>query len=85
MPFDGAITASEIGSYKPAIGHWRDFERRFGRLPDVHVGASLFHDMGRRERARPAVGLGQPARRASAASYRPDAGDRRSAAASATC
>jgi 2-haloacid dehalogenase len=45
VPFDDAITASEIGSYKPAHGHWREFERRRGRFPDVHVGASLFHDM----------------------------------------
>jgi len=45
IPFDDAIAASEIGSYKPAHGHWREFERRHGRLPDVHVGASLFHDM----------------------------------------
>jgi len=46
VPFDDAITASEIGSYKPAHGHWRAFEQRHGRLPDVHVGASLFHDIG---------------------------------------
>jgi len=46
VPFDDAITASEIGSYKPAHGHWRAFEERHGRLPDVHVGASLFHDIG---------------------------------------
>jgi 2-haloacid dehalogenase len=46
VPFDDAITASEIGSYKPAHGHWRAFEARHGRLPDVHVGASLFHDIG---------------------------------------
>jgi 2-haloacid dehalogenase len=46
VPFDDAITASEIGSYKPAHGHWHEFERRHGRLPDVHVGASLFHDVG---------------------------------------
>ncbi len=46
VPFDDAITASEIGSYKPAHGHWRAFADRHGRLPDVHVGASLFHDMG---------------------------------------
>ena len=44
--FDDTITASEIGSYKPAHGHWRTFEQRQGRLPDVHVAASLFHDIG---------------------------------------
>ena len=46
VQFDDAITASEIGSYKPALGHWRAFEERHGRLPDVHVAASLFHDIG---------------------------------------
>jgi 2-haloacid dehalogenase len=52
--FDDSVVASEIGSYKPAEGHWREFERRHGRLPDVHVGASLFHDIA------PAAGLGLP-------------------------
>ena len=45
VPFDDSIVASEIGSYKPAHGHWRAFERAHGRLPDVHVAASLFHDV----------------------------------------
>src|SRR5205823_1193571 len=46
VPFEVAIVASEIGSYKPALGHWQAFEREAGRLPDVHVAASLFHDIG---------------------------------------
>src|SRR5439155_14994260 len=45
VPFDRAIVASEIGSYKPGLGHWRAFERELGRPPDVHVAASLFHDI----------------------------------------
>jgi 2-haloalkanoic acid dehalogenase type II len=45
VPFELAIVASEIGSYKPALGHWRAFEQRVGRRPDVHVAASLFHDI----------------------------------------
>jgi 2-haloacid dehalogenase len=45
VPFEHAIVASEIGSYKPAHGHWRAFEDEIGRLPDVHVAASLFHDV----------------------------------------
>jgi 2-haloacid dehalogenase len=45
VPFDDAITASEIGSYKPVHGHWSAFADRHGNFPDVHVGASLFHDM----------------------------------------
>ena len=54
VPFELAIVASEIGSYKPALGHWRAFEERIGRVPDVHVAASLFHDIG------PANELGLP-------------------------
>ena len=71
VPFDDAITASEIGSYKPAHGHWRAFAERHGRLPDVHVGASLFHDMGPAKRARDPVRVGQPARESRVATRRP--------------
>jgi 2-haloalkanoic acid dehalogenase type II len=45
VPFELAIVASEIGSYKPALGHWEAFEREVGPPPDVHVAASLFHDI----------------------------------------
>ena len=54
VPFDATIVASEIGSYKPALEHWQAFEREIGRLPNVHVGASHFHDVV------PASGLGLP-------------------------
>jgi 2-haloacid dehalogenase len=54
VPFELAIVASEIGSYKPALGHWQAFEREVGRPPDVHVAASLFHDIA------PANELGLP-------------------------
>jgi 2-haloalkanoic acid dehalogenase type II len=54
VPFDDAIVASEIGSYKPALGHWRAFKERAGRPPNVHVAASLFHDVA------PANELGLP-------------------------
>jgi 2-haloacid dehalogenase len=54
VPFELAIVASEIGSYKPAHGHWHAFERKTGRMPDVHVAASLFHDVA------PANELGLP-------------------------
>jgi 2-haloacid dehalogenase len=47
VPFDGAIVASEIGSYKPASGHWRAFEESTGADParHVHVAQSHFHDI----------------------------------------
>jgi 2-haloacid dehalogenase len=57
VPFDGTVVAGEIGSYKPAHGHWRTFSERFGADPErhVHVAASLFHDIA------PANELGLPA------------------------
>ncbi len=54
VPFELAVVASEIGSYKPAPPHWEEFFARTGapREGHVHVAASLFHDIA------PAVGLG---------------------------
>jgi 2-haloacid dehalogenase len=54
VPFDLSVVASEIGSYKPALGHWRAFEERAGLLPDAHVAQSHFHDVV------PALSLGIP-------------------------
>ena len=47
VPFELAIVASEIGSYKPGLRHWEVFFERTGadRAGHVHVGASLFHDI----------------------------------------
>jgi 2-haloacid dehalogenase len=47
VPFELAIVASEIGSYKPAHRHWQEFFARTGadRAGHVHVAASLFHDV----------------------------------------
>jgi 2-haloacid dehalogenase len=47
VPFEVAIVASEIGSYKPQHGHWQEFLRATGADParHVHVAASLFHDV----------------------------------------
>ncbi len=40
VPFDEVIVAGEIGSYKPAPGHWQVFTGRTGAAPagHVHVG-----------------------------------------------
>ena len=48
VPFAGAIVASEIGSYKPARGHWHAFYEQTGadRSRHVHVAQSHFHDIG---------------------------------------
>jgi 2-haloacid dehalogenase len=47
VPFERAIVASEIGSYKPAHGHWRAFYEATGAPRDrhVHVAQSHFHDI----------------------------------------
>jgi 2-haloacid dehalogenase len=45
VPFDEVVVASEIGSYKPDHGHWEAFRARVGQSPDVHVAASIFHDI----------------------------------------
>jgi 2-haloacid dehalogenase len=56
VSFDGAVVASEVGSYKPAHGHWRVFYESFGVDParHVHVAQSNFHDIA------PATELGIP-------------------------
>jgi 2-haloacid dehalogenase len=56
VPVDERVVASEIGSYKPAHGHWEEFFRRTGadRAGHVHVAASLFHDVA------PCAELGLP-------------------------
>jgi 2-haloacid dehalogenase len=46
VPFDLAIVADEIGSYKPAHRHWEVFRQRVGDdVGHVHVAQSLFHDI----------------------------------------
>jgi 2-haloacid dehalogenase len=47
VPVDLAIVAEDVGSYKPAHGHWeRFFEATTAdRETHVHVAASLFHDI----------------------------------------
>jgi len=47
VPFDGLIVASEVGSYKPAPGHWQAFRESTGadRERQVHVAQSHFHDI----------------------------------------
>jgi 2-haloacid dehalogenase len=56
IPFEGAIVASEIGSYKPAHEHWHAFYEATGADPSrhVHVAQSHFHDIA------PANELGIP-------------------------
>ena len=54
LPFELAIVAGQIGSYKPAPAHWERFYEESGAERDrhVHVAQSHFHDIV------PAVELG---------------------------
>jgi 2-haloacid dehalogenase len=56
VSFEGAVVASDIGSYKPAPEHWRAFYETFGADTGrhVHVAQSHFHDIA------PAHELGIP-------------------------
>jgi 2-haloacid dehalogenase len=47
VPFELAIVASEIGSYKPATAHWQRFFELVEIPPErhVHVAQSHFHDI----------------------------------------
>jgi 2-haloacid dehalogenase len=56
VPFEGAVVASEIGSYKPGHRHWEAFYELTGADRDrhVHVAQSYFHDIA------PANDLGIP-------------------------
>jgi 2-haloacid dehalogenase len=47
VPFELAIVASEIGSYKPGHAHWLRFFEDTGATRDrhVHVAQSHFHDV----------------------------------------
>jgi 2-haloacid dehalogenase len=47
VEFDLLVAASDIRSYKPALGHWRVFAEHTRADPEhhVHVAQSLFHDI----------------------------------------
>ena len=44
---DLVVTAEDVGSYKPAAGHWERFAELTGAsaADTVHIGASQYHDM----------------------------------------
>jgi 2-haloacid dehalogenase len=56
VDFADVIVAQDVGSYKPAPGHWRRFDEHHpeSRGRHVHVGASRFHDIA------PASEMGLP-------------------------
>lgn len=42
---DAVVTAEHVGSYKPALGHFRRFEESFAPDRWVHVAQGYHHDM----------------------------------------
>ena len=44
---DLVVTAEDVGSYKPAAGHWKRFTELTGAATadTIHIGASQYHDM----------------------------------------
>lgn len=52
VDFELLVTAEQVGSYKPALGHLREARRRIGERRWLHVAQSFFHDV------RPAVAEG---------------------------
>jgi 2-haloacid dehalogenase/putative hydrolase of the HAD superfamily len=45
VPFDLIITAQQVGSYKPADGHFLTARRRIGDRRWLHAARSHFHDV----------------------------------------
>lgn len=54
VEFDAAITAQQVGSYKPAPGHFTAARERIGPARWAHVAQSYFHDV------QPARAIGVP-------------------------
>ena len=54
-PIELIVTAQQVGSYKPAHGHFLEARRRIGERRWLHAAQSLFHDV------RPCNELGIPA------------------------
>ncbi len=55
VPFDAVVTAEDVGSYKPAQGHFLEAIRRL-ELPKseiLHVACSQYHDIAPARAARP--------------------------------
>jgi len=45
VPFDAVVTAQQVRSYKPDLGHFRRFEQIPNGAAWVHAACSWFHDM----------------------------------------
>jgi 2-haloalkanoic acid dehalogenase type II len=47
LDVDGYITAQDVGSYKPSLGHWKRFfeEYKATKRQTLHVAQSIYHDI----------------------------------------
>ena len=47
LDVDGYLTAEDVGSYKPSLGHWNRFfdEYKVSRDATLHVAQSVYHDI----------------------------------------
>ena len=47
LSVDGYITAEDVGSYKPSLGHWNRFfeEYKVAKSSTLHVAQSIYHDL----------------------------------------
>jgi 2-haloacid dehalogenase len=45
VPIDAVITAQDVGSYKPASGHFLRFRETYQPATHIHVAQSWFHDI----------------------------------------
>jgi 2-haloalkanoic acid dehalogenase type II len=68
VTFDLIVTAQQVGSYKPAHGHFLEARRRAGESRWLHAAQSYFHDVV------PARALNIPAAWVSRKHEQPDAG-----------
>ena len=68
VPFELAVVASEIGSYKPGHEHWLRFFEESGapRRGHVHVAQSHFHDIVPAHELGLKIDLDQPSRQSTA-------------------
>ena len=47
LEVDGWVTAEDVGSYKPSLGHWNRFFEEYKATKDetLHVAQSIYHDI----------------------------------------
>ncbi len=62
VPFEVVVTAEQVRSYKPDLGHFRKFAEMTGATPAnwIHVANSWVHDIAAGRPDGAALGLGRP-------------------------